>query len=252
MLIIAGDDPAAHFFVRSAIVWMNDFVVLVLIFGNLIYSVHNTPTVGQTTGRDKEQVSEAIRTIAHRRASGSGAARILSLQRNSNSNRPEANLDSDLESCPVIKTAAGSGTPTTKASSSAGKEHLISELTLSRFSEASGRDESTIVVPSSQSVRSGDSALRWEKSMEEKQPRSPHHGPTIPERGETIYETEVTMSECEDTNKVLESRPQEQAQHTSPHLPPVPVRGETTFEKESELTLSGFFEAPNNDGSIEC
>ena len=40
ILIIVGQDPVSSFFVRSVIIWMNDFVVVTLIFGNLIYSVH--------------------------------------------------------------------------------------------------------------------------------------------------------------------------------------------------------------------
>lgn len=39
VLIILGSDPKTSFFVRSVIVWMNDLVVLSLIFGNLICSV---------------------------------------------------------------------------------------------------------------------------------------------------------------------------------------------------------------------
>eukprot|EP00566_Odontella_aurita_P007167 CAMPEP_0113567734 /NCGR_PEP_ID=MMETSP0015_2-20120614/23442_1 /TAXON_ID=2838 /ORGANISM="Odontella" /LENGTH=737 /DNA_ID=CAMNT_0000470165 /DNA_START=104 /DNA_END=2317 /DNA_ORIENTATION=+ /assembly_acc=CAM_ASM_000160 len=39
VLVIAGTDPASSFFVRSAIIFINNLVVLGLIFGNLIYSV---------------------------------------------------------------------------------------------------------------------------------------------------------------------------------------------------------------------
>jgi len=34
------NDPAASFFVRSLIIWMNDLVVVTLIFGNLMCSIH--------------------------------------------------------------------------------------------------------------------------------------------------------------------------------------------------------------------
>lgn len=40
ILIILGASPQSSFFVRSVIIWMNDFVVVSLIFGNLIYGVH--------------------------------------------------------------------------------------------------------------------------------------------------------------------------------------------------------------------
>ena len=43
VLIIVGADPETSFFVRSVIIWMNDLVVVSLIFGNLIWSVHNKP-----------------------------------------------------------------------------------------------------------------------------------------------------------------------------------------------------------------
>ena len=40
VLIIVGNSSETSFFIRSMIVWMNDFVVVVLIFGNLMYHVH--------------------------------------------------------------------------------------------------------------------------------------------------------------------------------------------------------------------
>lgn len=40
ILIIIGADPQTGFFVRTVIVWMNDLVILCLIFGNLTWSVH--------------------------------------------------------------------------------------------------------------------------------------------------------------------------------------------------------------------
>jgi hypothetical protein len=43
ILIILGTDPQTSFFVRSVIIWMNDFAVVTLIFGNLIYQVHFDP-----------------------------------------------------------------------------------------------------------------------------------------------------------------------------------------------------------------
>ena len=39
-LFIVREDPAGRFFVRSMVVWMNNLVVVTLIFGNLMYSVH--------------------------------------------------------------------------------------------------------------------------------------------------------------------------------------------------------------------
>ena len=38
ILMILGADPKSSFFVRSVIIWMNDLVIVVMIFGNLMYS----------------------------------------------------------------------------------------------------------------------------------------------------------------------------------------------------------------------
>jgi len=40
VLIIVGNQPSTGFFVRSAIIFLNDFAVLGFIFGNLVYSVY--------------------------------------------------------------------------------------------------------------------------------------------------------------------------------------------------------------------
>lgn len=40
LLILLKGESSFSFFVRSIIIWMNDFTVLSLIFGNIIYSVH--------------------------------------------------------------------------------------------------------------------------------------------------------------------------------------------------------------------
>lgn len=40
VLIILGSDPVSSFFIRSLAIWINDFVVVSLIFGNLIFQVY--------------------------------------------------------------------------------------------------------------------------------------------------------------------------------------------------------------------
>ena len=50
ILIIIGTDPQSSFFVRSVIIWMNDFVVVTLIFGNLMYSVHFDTAIQSADG----------------------------------------------------------------------------------------------------------------------------------------------------------------------------------------------------------
>jgi len=41
VLIIVGADGASSFFVRAAVIWLNDFSAVGILFGNLIYSVHS-------------------------------------------------------------------------------------------------------------------------------------------------------------------------------------------------------------------
>merc|ERR1711865_173551 len=40
VMIIVGNDPSTSFFVRSAIIFLNDFAVICFIFGNLTYSFY--------------------------------------------------------------------------------------------------------------------------------------------------------------------------------------------------------------------
>lgn len=67
ILVIIGTDPQTGFFVRSVIIWMNDFVVVSLIFGNLMWSVHvdsdaeNPETVNAAVGNAMRRYSTAQR-----------------------------------------------------------------------------------------------------------------------------------------------------------------------------------------------
>ena len=54
VLLVVGSQPAISFFVRSLVIWMNDLVVVSLIFGNLIYMV--------SFSGEKEQVKADIRS----------------------------------------------------------------------------------------------------------------------------------------------------------------------------------------------
>jgi len=59
VLILVGTDPTASYFVRTAIVWMNDFVVVALIFGNLMYQIY--------FNLDEElQISNAVTTYSRK------------------------------------------------------------------------------------------------------------------------------------------------------------------------------------------
>jgi hypothetical protein len=56
----------ASFFVRSVIIWMNDLVVITLIFGNLICSVHRSSAKKPgSQAEDKAKLGMAIRRYSH-------------------------------------------------------------------------------------------------------------------------------------------------------------------------------------------
>ena len=65
VLIIVANDPVPSLFVRAVVIWLNDLVVVLIIFGRLVRSVHDaadeshTLTVGQAMSQFKE------RSVAH-------------------------------------------------------------------------------------------------------------------------------------------------------------------------------------------
>lgn len=63
ILIIVGTNPQSSFFVRSAIICINDFAVLGLIFGNLMYSVY--------TNQNNISINTAIIKFSDRSINGS-------------------------------------------------------------------------------------------------------------------------------------------------------------------------------------
>jgi len=66
VLIILGADPETSFFVRSAVIWINDFMVIVLIFGNLIYQVHFVSIGSGSSASDKENMNRTISNAMNR------------------------------------------------------------------------------------------------------------------------------------------------------------------------------------------
>jgi len=50
VLFLVGDDSDSSFFVRSAVIWLNDFGVILIIFGNLMYTVHWNKTENLEVG----------------------------------------------------------------------------------------------------------------------------------------------------------------------------------------------------------
>ena len=74
VLIILGDEPQTSFFMKSVIVWMNDLVVVVLIFGNLMWNVQFTDGSDDSSRNVSAFVSRGIHeyrenTIARKRRS---------------------------------------------------------------------------------------------------------------------------------------------------------------------------------------
>lgn len=69
ILIILGASPATSFFTRCVIIWMNDLVVIALVFGNLIYSVHF-----HTEEAEPQNVKAAIEGAIQSFAPGAGSS----------------------------------------------------------------------------------------------------------------------------------------------------------------------------------
>ena len=65
VLVILGSDSQSSFFVRCVVIWMNDLVVLLLIFGNLMRSMHD----GDCEQNKSEMISSAIKSFRERRRS---------------------------------------------------------------------------------------------------------------------------------------------------------------------------------------
>mmetsp|Transcript_39979 Transcript_39979/g.45097 ORF Transcript_39979/g.45097 Transcript_39979/m.45097 type:complete len:686 (+) Transcript_39979:188-2245(+) len=67
VLIIVRNNPASSFFVRSVVIWLNDFGVILIIFGNLMYSVHWNKT-------ENLDIGEAVKSFStkQKKAENSG------------------------------------------------------------------------------------------------------------------------------------------------------------------------------------
>ena len=91
VLVILGSDPQSSFFVRSIIIWMNDFVVLACIFGNLMYSLYKD--------RNKSEVDTraALRTTMSDFARTSRQSRTESTNVTKKYKRSQFSYESDME-----------------------------------------------------------------------------------------------------------------------------------------------------------
>ena len=75
VLIILGDEPQTSFFMKSAIVWMNDLVVVGIIFGNLIWSMYtsqndaaftSSQNIGEFVSKGINEYRDNVRPLPHR------------------------------------------------------------------------------------------------------------------------------------------------------------------------------------------
>lgn len=57
VLIIVGGQVLSSFFVRSAVIWLNDFGVILIVFGNLMYAVHWNNTLHLEVGAAVKEFS---------------------------------------------------------------------------------------------------------------------------------------------------------------------------------------------------
>ena len=60
LIILGNEDPEASFFIRAIIIFLNDFVIVTLIFGNLIYHVHFL-----APKKDAEKVYDHVAAMSH-------------------------------------------------------------------------------------------------------------------------------------------------------------------------------------------
>lgn len=192
VLIIAEDDPASHFFVRSAVVWMNDFVVLVLIFGNLVYAVRFSKSHGQITGAEKRKVSKVLRSLEPRRGSLNTSRRYSNegqsgqIGNHDKAMGPKVSIESDMES----GSAVNDGTLHTSGSLDEMLPALVSDISLSGFETSSQHDDKYAVPYTPLSAESkAISAARWVPSPSlEKLGQMNSHGPALPTRVDSVIE----------------------------------------------------------------
>ena len=70
VLIIVGAEGSSSIFVRSNVIWMNDFSVVAIIFDNLIYSVHKTNSQNPDIGAEMKKKSLVQKQKVARRTAG--------------------------------------------------------------------------------------------------------------------------------------------------------------------------------------
>ena len=131
ILVVLGAAPQSSFFVRSVIIWMNDFVVLVLIFGNLMYSVH-FQTESAEPEAVKAAIGQAMEQFANTAQRNSGGK-----QRSSSNSGPKASQVSATSPIPIAESSSSNSSSHSRESNDDKNEkysgsQTSKEITLTR------------------------------------------------------------------------------------------------------------------------
>lgn len=181
---------------------MNDFVVLALVFGNLMYAVHNAKSSGTRTEKQKQQVSEAVRSLSKRQRHSA----VSNSVRTTKNGQPiplhndgksvqisEVDIESDLESNggSTIR-PPGEGTTAGTSETVSEKKPFASEITLSGF-DGSDHDESGLLKsPGARWVPSPDRPEQCEQTISADDPNiQVEEGIIIVKTGETSVQEQI-------------------------------------------------------------
>merc|ERR1711865_151179 len=116
VLIIVGGQVATSFFVRSAVIWLNDFGVIVIVFGNLMWAVHFP------TKENRISIGSAVKnfSMGGQKRFSSGMSRFTSNGSSSefNKNRSSTRTSSSMPSLSSVSESRTTGGNVSKFSSS--------------------------------------------------------------------------------------------------------------------------------------
>jgi 7 transmembrane sweet-taste receptor of 3 GCPR len=134
VMIILGDDPNSSFFIRSLAIWINDFVIVSLIFGNLIFQVY---TWDKTNKAKKCSSQTSIRTDIQRYAQKKKGSLEL-IYNNSHSHQESWQMENSygwkLDSSSMCSNANSKATSTRQGMVKVVKAHIqLSEDDLRRL-----------------------------------------------------------------------------------------------------------------------
>ena len=139
ILVVLGAAPGSSFFVRSVVIWMNDFVVVTLIFGNLMYSVHyqtesaEPAAVKAAIGQAMEQYANTTQRNSGERNKGSSNN---SGPKGSQNYGPGTSHNSGTTPAPIIESSSSSNDDSMNLETNEGEESCgvqsPKEITLTR------------------------------------------------------------------------------------------------------------------------